>query len=200
MAYVSVTDMRGEEGIEDFTAFPEAEVTAAIALAEVEIDRFTFTSFEYKAFAATLDGNNSRCITIRTDEGYPILHPRTLASVTIDSVAQTTTNWAVHPEGIVIRDEGVFTYNKVGRNVVISGTAGLQATPDATIKWATRKLARFHLLNDVNRTEDRALSMASDYGNIMLAHASNNPERPTALPEVNARLAKYRQMTGGAFS
>lgn len=185
--------------MDDTVTFTDAKVTAAITLADEEIDRYCFTSFEYKAFIATLSGQARRSIAVKTDEGFPILYLRSLTSVTIDGVSQVTTNWKLYPEGLIVRDSGTFDWERTGRNVVVIGTAGMEENPPAQIKWASRKLARFHLLNDVNRTEDRALSMSTDFGNIMLSHASNNADRPTALPEVNARIAKFRQQSGSAF-
>ena len=206
MAYASLAEMRALDGLDDTTTFPDADVTAAVAQAEAEIDRYCFTTFEHKVFSSTVSGNARRHIQLVDDEGYPILYLRTLTSVaeTQDGVTENIAsgvynNWRLYPEGIIIKDENTFPHDDQGRNIVIAGTAGLTSAAPTIVAWAARKLARFHLLEDVSRTDERALSMVTDFGNVMLAQASNHPERPTSLPEVNARLARYRQMSGGAL-
>lgn len=199
MAYASLVEMRAMEGLSSSTTFPDATVTDAVTLAEEEIDNYTMTTWEYKTFTVILDGSGSRTIQLVDQEGYPILYPRTITAATVDSVAQTTTDWKLHPNGLIITDEATFSWDEQGQNISIAGTAGYVNTPPEIIKWACRKLARFHLLTDVSRINEQAIQAATDFGTIQLAQASNMAERPTSLPEVNARLARHRQQSRSAF-
>lgn len=199
MAYASLAEMRAMEGLSSSTDFPDATVNDAVTLAEAEIDDYTMTSWEYKPFTAVLDGTASRKIWLVDEEGYPILFPRTVTAATIDGVAATTTGWKLHPSGLVITDDATFSYDDQGQNISIAGTAGKTNAVPTIIAWATRKLARFHLLTDVSRINEQAIQAATDFGTIQLAQASNQAERPTSLPEVNARLARHRQGSRSAF-
>jgi hypothetical protein len=59
------------------------------------------------------------------------------------------------------------------------------------IRWCVRMMARQLCLDAVSRIPDRALQLQSEFGSIQLSQAGGN-WRPTALPEVNARLNRYR--------
>lgn len=59
------------------------------------------------------------------------------------------------------------------------------------IRWCVRMIARQLCLDAVSRIPDRALQLQSEFGSIQLSQAGGN-WRPTALPEVNARLNRYR--------
>jgi hypothetical protein len=59
------------------------------------------------------------------------------------------------------------------------------------LRWCVRQMARQMCLDGVSRIPDRALQLQSEFGSIQLAQAGGN-WRPTALPEVNARLNRYR--------
>jgi hypothetical protein len=199
MAYATLAEVRALEGLDDTTLYPDANLTEGIAWAEEVIDNYCGTSFTYKAFSVTLTGNSADTIRLVDDDGATVLFPRTIATVTVDGVAETPTAWALYPEGIVARDEGVFTYTKPGRNVVITGTAGVTSTAPAQIAWACRTLARYYALSLHNRVDDRALQIQNDFGTVTLAQPGGTPERPTALPEVNAVLNRNRHRAPVAF-
>lgn len=193
MAYTNLAEVRALEEMSDTSLIPDATITEAIAYAEELIDRFTGTSWEHKTFTVTLTGNGAGTIRLADDEGRPILYPQTLTSVTVDSVAQTTTAWALYPEGHIVRDEGSFTSTHPGRNVVVSGTAGITSAAPEDIKWCARTIARQYILDLVGRVPDRAMSLNTSEGVVTIAQASGHPDRPTSLPEVNARLVRRRQ-------
>lgn len=77
-----------------------------------------------------------------------------------------------------------------GVTVEVGYEHGPAASPEG-VRWAARTMARHYLLALESRIPDRALSIQSDFGNIMLAQPGA-VGRPTALPEVNAVLARYR--------
>lgn len=192
--YTSIAEVRAMEDMGDASAIADDLITEAIDYAEELIDRFTGTSWVYKAFSVTLSGNGRHSIILRDDEGRNVLYPRTLTSVTIDGEAVAdTSSWAFFPEGIIMRDEGVFDATFPGRNVVIAGTAGLTSAAPNDIAWCARTLARQYILDLVSRLPDRATGVQTPDGQITFAQASDHPNRPTSLPEVNARLVRRRQ-------
>lgn len=198
--YSALTDLRALEGLADSAVYSDDTINEAIDWAEELVDRYTGTSWTAKAFTATLDGTGTARIRLVDDEGHPVLYPRTVTSATVDTVAQTTTGWVLRPEGVIVRDTGTFATATGGRNVVIAGTAGLTTTAPDDIAWCVRTIARQYLLDLLSRVTDRALQVQNDYGTVQLAQASTHPDRPTSMPEVNAVLARRRQMPPVVFS
>ena len=60
-----------------------------------------------------------------------------------------------------------------------------------------RTLARYHLLEQVSRIPDRAISVQSEFGQIQLAQPGMN--RPTPLPDLNVVLNRHRHRGPTAF-
>jgi len=196
MAYTTLAIVRALPEMEDVTVILDAHITDAIDYATELIDHFTGTSWEAKAFTTTLTGNGKDHILLRDVDGRVILYPQTLSSVTIDSVAQTTTDWALYPEGLIVQDStgGGFTFTAPGRNIVVSGTAGITSTVPEDIQWCARVIARQNILERFSRVNDRATTLQTADGQVNIAVASAHPDRPTAVPEVNARLVRRRQI------
>jgi hypothetical protein len=193
MSYCTITNVRSVQGLDDVSIYPDAVVTAAIAQADELIDAYCGTSFSYKNFTVTLDGNNLVSIRIPST---PFI--RSITSATVDGVAQTTTNWALRDEGVITRDTSYFVYTHPGLNVVISGTAGATSTPPTEIVWASRTLAIGNILQLENRVPDRALSVQSEFGNIAVAQAGGQ-NRPTEYPAVNAVLNRHKHRPPMSF-
>lgn len=197
MAYATIAEVRALDGLSDSTTWPDATITAAIEWAEELIDRYTGTSWTAKAFTVTLSGRGSNSILLRDNEGRPILYPLSLTAVSISGVALVAgdwTAWGLYPHGRIIRDSGSFAHTTAGRNVVISGTAGKETVCPKDIAWCCRTLAAQYALDLVSRVPDRALQIQNDFGTVQLSQATNHPDRPTSLPEVNARLSRRRQI------
>jgi len=199
--YTSIAEVRALDNLSDATTWPDATITEAIEYAEELIDNYTGTSWIHKAFTVTLDGKGGRAILLRNDEGYPVLFLRTITAVTIDGVSLSPADWSswgLYPSGKVIRDSGSFPWATEGRNVVISGTAGVTSAAPKDISWAARTVAAQYAKDLVSRVPDRAMQVQNDFGTVMMAQASSNPDRPTSLPEVNARLARRRHIPDSA--
>jgi hypothetical protein len=192
MTYASEADLLAADGMDESVVTPEMR-TAALEYADALIDRYCGTSFTYKPFSVTLDGNGRNHISTG------VLFIQTLDTVTVsgDTVADTS-GWGLHEDGLVIRDSGTFTSITVGRNVTMAGTAGVSVTAPDGIAWCALTIARQHILDQVSRIPDRALSVANEFGNIMLAQAGGH-WRPTNLPDVNAVLNRHRHRPPGAF-
>lgn len=192
MAYTSISDIREVAGMEDVEVWTDSAVTEAIGFAEAVIDDYCGAFFEYKSFTERVDGSNSNVLRIST------LYPQTLTSVTIDGDAQVTTDWDLRPEGLIVRDTGTFPYSTPGRNVTVSGTAGQTASAPVEIALAARSIAIGYLRMTEERIPERALSVQSDYGQIMLAQPGA-PWRPTEYPAVNALLNRWRARPPAMF-
>ena len=190
MTYASDADLLAADGMDE-SIISAAMRTTALEYADALIDGYCGTSFTYKSFSVTLDGNDSNQI----DTG--VLFPQTLSSVVVsgDTVADTS-GWGLYDYGLLIRDSGAFSSSVVGRNVVVAGTAGYSSTPPDGIAWCSLTIARQHILDQVSRIPDRALSVANEFGNIMLAQAGGH-WRPTNLPDVNAVLNRHRHRPPG---
>lgn len=195
--YASISEVRALDNLSDETTWPDATITEAIEFAEELIDRYTGTSWVAKAFTVTVSGRGGGSILLRDDEDRPILFPVSLTAVSIDGTALDAADWAdwaLYPSGKIIRDSGNFPVSTTGRNVVISGTAGATTAAPKDIAWAARTLAAQYAKDLVSRVPDRAMQVQNDFGTVMMAQASSAPDRPTSLPEVNARLARRRHI------
>ena len=191
MTYASDAELLAADGMDE-SVVTAAMRTSALDYADALIDKYCGTSFVHKPFSVRLDGNG------RIDITSGVLFPQTLTSVTVSGVAVAdTSGWGLHEDGWIIRDTGSFKSEVVGRNVVIAGTAGFSVTPPDGIAWAALTIARQHILDQVSRIPDRALSVANEFGNIMLAQAGGH-WRPTNLPDVNVVLNRYRHRPPGA--
>lgn len=194
--YTDVATVRAMQDLSDEDVYPDVTLLEAIEYAEELIDRETHTSWVYKTFTVTLDGSGTGSMRLVDEEGYPILNPRTLTAVTIDGVALDSADWSgwrLYPTGKIVRDSGSFAATAPGGNVTIAGTAGLTSTAPKDIAWCARTLARQYAIDLQSNIPERAMSVQGEFGNVQLAQATNNPDRPTSLPEVNARLIRRRQ-------
>lgn len=195
--YTSIAEVRALDNLSDDTTWPDATITAAIDYAEELIDRYTGTSWVAKAFSVTLSGRGGGSILLRDDELRPVLFPISITAVTIDGTTLSAgdwTGWGLYPSGKIIRDSGSFPVSTVGRNVVIAGTAGATTSAPKDIAWAARTIAAQYAQDLVSRVPDRALQVQNDFGTVQLSQASSHPDRPTSLPEVNARLSRRRHI------
>jgi hypothetical protein len=191
MAYATLAEVRALDRLDDSTVYPDALLEAGIAWAEAEVDLYCGTSFTYKSFTVTGDGDGSAVFDLLGPHG-PIIFPQTVTTATVDGVVVAdTSGWVLYPVGYIVRDSGTFTVPEVGRNVTIVGTAGYSASPPDAIAWATRTLARQYALDHRSRVPGGALQLASEFGTVQLAQAGG-PWRPFSLPEVNAVLNRYR--------
>ena len=200
--YTSIAEVRALDNLSDDTTWPDATITEAINWAEELIDRYTGTSWVAKAFTVTLSGRGGGAILLRDDESRPVLFPKTITAVTIDGTSLSPadwTGWGLYPSGKIIRDSGSFPVSTAGRNVVISGTAGATAAAPNDISWCARTVAAQYAKDLVSRVPDRAMQVQNDFGTVQMAQASSHPDRPTSLPEVNARLARRRHIPDSTF-
>jgi hypothetical protein len=195
MAYAAVGDIRALDGIST-SKYTDATVQSAIDWATKRIDDYCGTSFEYKTFTITLDGNNHT--TLFTS----VLFIRSITAVTIDGVAVSSpgTKFSGTATGAIHRIDGDFypasMYGQ-GENVVITGTAGVTSAAPEDIKWACRTMARQWLLDLHSRTPDRSIQMANEFGQFVMAQ-SGGQGRPTSLPDVNTVLNQNKHKPGMA--
>ena len=192
MSYTTITAVREVSGMEDVEVWSDAKVTDAITFAEALIDDYCGTSFEHKGFVETLDGTGTDTLRLYT------IHPQTLTAVTVDGVAQTTDDWSLRPEGLIVRDTGVFTYTSPGLNVSVSGTAGWTASAPEEVALAARSIAIGYLRQYEERIPQQALSVQSEFGQVMLAQPGA-PWKPTEYPLVNSLLNRWRARPPAMF-
>ena len=202
MAYTTRAELRALDGLGDSSVHSDALLDEAILMASNTVDRATGTSFgdvttpAYGAFSITLSGTGSRCIRLLDQEGYPVLYPRTISSVTIDGVADAGITYVLAANGYATRSSGAWSAGSDGGlNIVIVGTAGLadDASVDALadLRWAARSIARNWVLNQESRLADRALNLTTSEGSFEVRAQAGAPGRPTNLPDVNVVLNRH---------
>lgn len=186
--YAMLAEIRALDGMADTSLFPNAVVNEARSWAEDVIDSYCGVSFAPRYRHEEIDGTGTGQLRLSS------LRPLTLVAVTVDGVAETTTGWRLYDDGTVVRRSGTFPLPSgdyaAGGNVEVTYEAGWPEVPNE-IRWAARTLARYYALEMVSRIPDRALSVTNEFGNIALAQAGGMG-RPTALPDVNAVLNRWR--------
>ena len=182
----SVLEVRSLDGMEDLVTFPTAVVAEAIRWAEDVVADFCGSMWVPRLgvdlFRLPLREANRDRVALSS----PLAE--SIRWVSIDGVPETDLS-VYHLE-----DFGVSLFRDYRFPRSVSVEVGYEHGPTSApegVRWAARTLARHYLLALESRIPDRALSIQSDFGNIMLAQPGA-VGRPTALPEVNAVLARYR--------
>ena len=193
--YTTPIEVRNMDSITgESSTFPTADLVEAITWATSVIDDYTGASFVYRYERDVLDGTGSDHLKLSK------MFPRKILSASIDGTALTSaeiSDIALHENGVIIRGDGVWSFNDPGKKVIVEYEHGIQKTPPSDIAWAAKTLARYHLIEQVSRIPDRAMSISSEFGNIQLAQPGMN--RPTPLPEINTILNRHRHRAPIAF-
>ena len=193
--YATPAEVRAMDSIlGEATTFPLADLIDAIDYSTAIIDDYTGASWVQRYHREVLNGTNSD--TIRVSKMFPA----TLLSASINGTALTAseiTDTALFDDGTMQRKSDVWTYTTPGNLVLIEYEAGVGTVAPNDLRWAARTLARYHLLEQVSRIPDRAISVQSEFGQITLAQPGMN--RPTPLPNVNVVLNRHRHRGPTAF-
>ena len=191
MAYATVAELRALDGLADTATYPDETLQAGIDYATETIDAYCLGggSFEPAPFRV-------RLLVEYADPYRPLFltgvrGPRTVTKATWEwdpTEPIDVSGWAVDPDFDLVTPDTALL-----RGVyVIEGTASPTETAPAGIAWACRTLARQWVLDLHSRVPDRALSLQADYGQVQLAQAGGQPDRPTSLPDVNVVLNRHR--------
>ena len=193
--YTTPIEVRNMDSISgESSTFPTADLVEAITWATTVIDEYCGASFVYRYERDVLDGTGSDHLKLSK------MFPRKILAASIDGTDLTSaeiSDIALHENGVIIRGDGVWSFNDPGKKVIVEYEHGVQKTPPADIAWAAKTLARYHLIEQVSRIPDRAMSISSEFGNIQLAQPGMN--RPTPLPEINTILNRHRHRAPIAF-
>ena len=176
------------------TTFPLADLIDAIDYSTAIIDDYTGASWVQRYHRFVVNGTNSDVIQL------PVLFPTTLLAASVNGSALSAskiTEVALFDDGTLQRKSDTWTYTDPGNLVVMEVEAGVGTVAPNDLRWAARTLARYHLLEQVSRIPDRAISVASEFGQIQLAQPGMN--RPTPLPDVNVVLNRHRHRGPTAF-
>jgi len=194
--YATPAEVRAMDMISgESSTFPAADLVGAINYATAVIDDFCGASFVQRYQRDVLNGTGSESIRVTQ------LFPETLLAASIDGTALTAaqiSNTALFADGTMVRKDGTWTYTLPGHKVVIEYEYGLADTAPEDIRWAARTLARYHLLEQVSRIPDRAISVQSEFGQIQLSQPGGL-NRPTPLNDVNVILNRHRHRAPVAF-
>ena len=180
--YTDLSTVRALPGLSDETDYPDALLTDCIARAEELILDYC-GPWGVHTITLTLPGGSGSILS----SGIPAI--RSIVSCSYDSVAQTTTDWTFDFYGDIVTDVAAVG---VG-TIVLTVTAGFQDTPPERLQWAAAVLAKSYAVEHDNSTPERALAVQSEFGQIQLAQAGGQPDRPTAYPDVNAVLNRFRK-------
>ena len=194
--YATPAEVRAMDLIEnEASTFPAADLVGAINYATAVIEDYCGASFVQRYQRDVLNGTDSQSIRVTQ------LFPETLLSASIDGTALTAdeiTDTALFQDGTMTRKDSTWTYTQPGNKVTIEYEYGLAATAPEDIRWAARTLARYHLLEQVSRIPDRATSINSEFGQIVLSQPGGL-NRPTPLNDVNVILNRHRHRAPVAF-
>lgn len=186
--YFRLKTLRGMSGLPNTTQ--NADLVWARDIAEDFVEEFTEHAWVPTYQRDIEDGDNCRELTLsRTSV-------RRLINVTVDGVAQSTTNWSVTNWGRVITDGDLFIVKiPQGNNISVAYEWGEKAPPGDLMR-ATLMLARHILLTaQGSPIPDRARLMQTDWGMFHLDTASE--DKPTGMPEIDAVLRRYRREQPG---
>lgn len=193
--YSTPIEVRNMDSISGETStFPTADLVEATTWAEAVIDDYCGTSFVYRYKRDVLDGTGTDTIKLSK------MFPRKILAASIDGTALTSdelSKISLYDSGVIVREEDVWERTPEGKKVVIEYEAGISKTPPPDIAWAAKTLARYHLIEQVSRIPDRALSISSEFGNIALSQPSMT--KPTPLPDVNVILNRHRHRAPVAY-
>ena len=193
--YATPIEVRNMDSISgESSTFPTADLVQAVTWAEAVIDDYCGTSFVYRYERDVLNGTGTDTIKLSR------MFPRKIIAASIDGVALSSSdinNIALHDSGIIVREDDIWEFTTPGKKVVVEYEAGYDKTPPPDIAWATRTLARYHLIEQVSRIPERALSISSEFGNIALSQPSMS--KPTPLPDVNVILNRHRHRAPVAY-
>jgi len=193
--YATPAEVRNMDSIlGEATTFPAADLVDAIDYSAAIIDDYTGASWVQRYHHFTLNGTDTDTIRV------PVMFPTTLLSASINGSALSASKIsevALFDDGTLQRKSDLWDYTTPGNLVVIEVEAGVGTVAPNDIRWAARTLARYHLLEQVSRIPDRAISVASEFGQIQLAQPGMN--RPTPLPDVNVVLNRHRHRGPTAF-
>jgi hypothetical protein len=193
--YTTPAEVRGMSSISGETdTFTAADVVEAITYATTIIDDYAGASFVQRYHRDVLNGTSTDTIRVSA------MFPETLLSATIDGTALSSSKLdeiALFEDGTLVRKSDVWTFTNPGAKVLIEYEAGASTTAPTDIRWAARTLARYHLLEQVSRIPDRAISVQSEFGQIQLAQPGMN--KPSPLPDVNTVLNRHRHRGPTAF-
>jgi len=193
--YTVPAEVRAMNSIEGESAtFSSADVVEAITYATAIIDDYTGTSWVQRYQRDVMNGTNGQTIKVRR------MFPQTLLAASVDGTALTASeisDVALFENGQMTRKDKTWTFTEPGNLVAIEYEHGVGSTAPPDIRWAAKTLARYHLLEQVSRIPDRAISVQSEFGQIQLAQPGMN--RPTPLPDVNVVLNRHRHRAPVAF-
>lgn len=192
MAYCTRAEVRALDVLQGSpAAYTDAMIDEAILWATQLIDLETGTTWEYKTQTVTRDGNASAVLDLG------VIYPRAITSVTEAGVAATTTGWALTDTGLIRRPTGTFPTAIVGRNIVVTFTAGVTAVAPPDIASACRALSRWYCLQLLSRTPANVLQTVTDMGTTTHVQPGGPYNNATALPEVNATLRRRNHKIPG---
>ena len=193
--YATPAEVRAMDSIlGEATTFPLADLIDAIDYATAIIDDYTGASWVQRYHRFVLNGTDTDTIRL------PVMFPTKLLSASINGSALSASKIsevALFDDGTLQRKSDIWEYTDPGNLVIIEVEAGVGTVAPNDLRWAARTLARYHLLEQVSRIPDRAISVASEFGQIQLAQPGMN--RPTPLPDVNVVLNRHRHRGPTAF-
>jgi hypothetical protein len=195
--YTSPAEVRAMDSISGEAAtFPTEDLIDAIEWSESIVEDYCGTNWVQRFQRDVLSGSNSQRLKLSR------LFPAKILALSIDGTALTQAQIdkiALYSDGNIVWEDDAFDFTEPGLKVIVDYEHGAadKTGPPNDLRWAIRTLARFHLLEQVSRIPDRALSIQSEFGQIILAQPSM--DRPTPLPDVNVVLSRHRHRAPTLF-
>jgi len=179
--YTDLATVRALPGLEDETEFPDSLLNDCIARAD-EIVTDYCGPWAPTSISKRMAGGSGSVFSTR----IPAL--RSVDACTVDGDVQDVAAWSVDFYGDVYADVSFYGATQVE----ITVTAGIEDTAPVRLAHAATILAGSYATDFDSATPERALAVQSEFGQIQLAQAGGRPDRPTAYPDINAVLNRFR--------
>lgn len=187
MPYFTSADLRALPDLDSTQRFPDARLVAAHDWIVGIVERVCETSFVVVGKSERLTGD--RTDVLRLSDPYV----RVVTAVTVDGVALTPGELAglFLDAGYLYQPSGYVWPATTRGNITVAYDSGYSAEPPADLREAMLRGARHWLLtmDGWSGTDERALSISNDYGNITLSAPGDG--RPTGLPTVDATIMAW---------
>ncbi len=182
--YFSLAELRKFDSVlQSTTKYPDAKLRAARLSVETEFEGICGRSFVPRYAQETLTGDGSGRVWLSNPD------PIRLISLSVDGEAWVGASLRRPTDNLRVLDldSGVFAR---GAPIAIEYEYGFREVP-IRIKHAALKRAKYSLVADVSRIDERATTMnIPDFGNFVLATPGMRGSY-TGIPEVDVVLADY---------
>ena len=187
--YATIPQLRAEPGLEDPGKVSTAELREVLSLYEDLVEDVTGVAWVRRYARISVGGFGNSAVLLRRTFPEPAPLP-TVIAVTVEGVAQTTADFGVSRDGLLVWNAGYFpipgtTYSPY--NVTLDLEHGYQSPPPALAR-EVRKAVRYELLSRHSDLPSNQISQTFD--GLTIRYSTPDPKngRPTGILSLDAVL------------